>query len=198
MSAKALWLFAVIVASLFCQSTAVNCNACRRRCKWYQVGCKAKKALCKLSTVPFATFTAGVRGVCAMDPSRMKARRLISDAKQILINRGLFSVSEFSGVKIRWCSALKVGGRSAGMAPSANLILLNTNRMRDCPEDLARLLAHEMIHIRQYRRWSTKGFQCRYSVQMVNGRGYGRRNKVEKEAYNYVRYRANHAIGPCR
>ena len=51
--------------------------------------------------------------------------------------------------------------------------------------ELARLLAHEMQHIRQYNRWGLNGFACRYSNEVLAGRGSRRGNEVEDEAYEF-------------
>jgi len=44
-----------------------------------------------------------------------------------------------------------------------------------------------MKHIQQYARWGREGFRCRYSEQLLLGKGIEERNSVEAEAYDLVK-----------
>ena len=77
------------------------------------------------------------------------------------------------------------------MVPSHNKILLDHSYQEASKVELARLLAHEMCHIRQYRRWGTSKFRCEYGEQWAGlvkhgfGAASGRSNSVEKECYQF-------------
>lgn len=139
-----------------------------------------EREICRNTYLPFyRNFVQGVITYCANWPGRADHRSAIEDAKQLLIQADLFQAGEFNGVDIRWCPL-----RASGMVPAAERILLHpdlrSNRVR-----LAVVLAHEMVHIRQFRRWPNDGFECRYGRELALGRGQGRSNSLEREAYDF-------------
>jgi len=162
---------------------AVDCNACDDNCSWWDVECQGKKAACKAMAATIEIVTAPIEAVCANDPDRMEGREVLEEAKGLLVTLGAFAENEFDGVQIRFCSAMNWG---SGLTPSPSKILLHTTYIDEDVETVALILAHEMVHIRQYRAWGTEGFQCRYGVEVANGHGWGPGNAVEDEAYDFV------------
>ena len=176
-------------------AAAVDCNACRYSCGSINpietAECTEKKELCFLTGQPFNLWVSGVENACANDPGRMDAQGKIDEARNLLVANGVFSSTEFDGVKFRWCSALSIrlgDEPAAGMVPSSGKVLLRPDFKSASTVHLAELLAHEMIHIRQYRRWGSSGFHCRYSREMGSSGSIdtGRGNRVEREAYEFV------------
>jgi hypothetical protein len=91
------------------------------------------------------------------------SERLLVQARDLLIQAGLFNAQEFNNVSIRW--ARLVG---AGQTPDRNVVLINEDYLRN--NDLystATTLGHEMVHVRQYRRMGTDHFKCEYSRYYV-------------------------------
>ena len=203
-----------LVMIIMAKSTfAVDCNACnynvhnkcKDKCTKKVFGNKVfdpicysaclpeisgKKTACKTAAVSFGAYLDVVKSTCTQDPGRMDEKEKIDEAKNILIRRGYFKSEEFRNVKIRWCkihrkvfNGAEFGGY--GMAPDATLILFENDLKGSSPNVLAGLLAHEMIHIRQYHRWTSDGFKCRYSGQIFSGNKWGCHNSVEEEAYNF-------------
>jgi hypothetical protein len=107
---------------------------------------------------------------------------MINEAKGVLIRTGLFAPNEFDGVQIRWCS---LSGSTKGVAADAGVICLSDGMLNSADHfGTAVVLAHEMTHIRQYRRMGTDNFKCAYSQQYLQyGSSYG--NSLEKEAYDF-------------
>mmetsp|Transcript_31424 Transcript_31424/g.63864 ORF Transcript_31424/g.63864 Transcript_31424/m.63864 type:complete len:386 (-) Transcript_31424:2967-4124(-) len=174
----------MMVAGLTVPSVAaVDCNACDDDCEWHRVDCHAKRALCKSTAGTFEVITDSIEAACANDPSRMEARGLISEAKDLLVSKNLFSRSEVDSVEYRFCSYL--GDFAGGMAPSKGKVLLHTDYVSSSKSDLAHLLSHELTHTRQYHRWGTDGFNCRYAEALASGNGFGKSNRIEKEAYDF-------------
>lgn len=128
---------------------------------------------------PFEAFTNPVIAYCANWPGRADDLHLVEHAKATLIRAQLVAPWAFSGVDIRWCPL----SNGSGMAPARNRILLHPDRKHNA-FGLAVLLAHEMKHKEQWDRWGDD-FKCRYGGQMLQGRGQGRGNDVEREAYEF-------------
>lgn len=107
---------------------------------------------------------------------------MINEAKGALIRSGLFAPNEFDGVQIRWCS---LSGPTLGVAADAGVICLSDGLLNSAAHfGTAVILAHEMTHIRQYRRDGTDNFKCAYSQQYLqHGASYG--NSFETEAYDF-------------
>lgn len=129
--------------------------------------------------VPFENFTHATIAYCANWQGRADDLFLVEDAKAYLVQLGLAQMSEFSGVDIRWCPL-----RGGGMAPEADRILLNPSLKND-RRQLVATLGHELQHMRQYRRWRSDDFKCRYSKELAAGKGQERANYVEREAYEF-------------
>ena len=135
----------------------------------WQQSCKA----------PFEAFTHSTIAHCANWAGRADDMDLVVKAKRTLELIGIASPGELSNVDIRWCPL-----NGSGMVPEAGRILLNPNLKSDA-FNLHATLAHELHHIRQHRRWGSDDFKCRYSGELIAGKGQGRANSVERDAYEY-------------
>ncbi len=134
------------------------------------------KQSCK---APFEALTHSTIAYCANWTGRADDLDDISRAQRTLEIIGIAKPGELSGVDIRWCPL-----NGSGMVPESGRILLHPNLKKDL-FNLHATLAHELQHIRQHRRWGSDEFKCRYSRELVAGRGQGRANSVEREAYEY-------------
>jgi len=105
---------------------------------------------------------------------------MIENAKAILFTRGIFQPGDFDGLQVRWCPL----NGAHGMAPDRGRIYLDTAGKQYSAADLAVLLAHEMVHILQYRRMGSDQFKCEYSRNYVDCQGCQNENHpLEREAY---------------
>lgn len=128
---------------------------------------------------PFETLTGYVRTQCGDYEGRMGDRRVIQDAREILIASRIFKPSEFDGVTIRWCPL----DGAEGMSPAPGIVYLDSSMEGAHVLDIASLLAHEMQHERQWRRHK-KSFPCKYSeAYLACGGCQDEGNRLEKEAY---------------
>jgi hypothetical protein len=108
------------------------------------------------------------------------SERMLNHAKQILIDLRLFSESEFENVTIRWARLI-----GEGQTPDRNTVLISENYQNDLFSTTS-ILAHEMIHVRQYRRLTTDEFKCRYSRLFLRCIGcQDNRHDLEAEAYAF-------------
>jgi hypothetical protein len=72
------------------------------------------------------------------------------------------------------------------MAPARDTIIFHGDWRYESASELAALMAHELVHIKQYSRWGSEGFACRYQKELMKGNGYEESNFVEKEAYDFA------------
>lgn len=164
------------------RTQGIDCNACSYSCGWTDLSCPGKKFLCQQTKDLFFTSVNLVVRSCANDAGRMGKRELVEAAKSQLFRNGLATRKEFDGVQIRFCFAIALG---AGMVPRKDLILLTNNAKSASPVSLAVLLAHELVHIRQFRSMGSDKFGCEYGHEIFEGRGTGESNRLEKEAYSF-------------
>lgn len=162
---------------------AVDCNACRYRCRLTDLSCPGKKALCQTTAATFTAYRKSVEAVCANEPGRMDDMDRVDAAKTLLISKGVLSPGDFDGVQIRWCSQLR--DFADGMTLSAGKVLLHPRLKSEGTRVTATVLAHEMYHVGQYRAWGEDGFSCRYSVELASGNGFKKSNSVERPAYEF-------------
>lgn len=133
-------------------------------------------------TIPYQTLTNAVIARCSNWGGRLDDQHIIQQAKQSLINAGIFAPHEFNGVQIRWCPL----SGAHGMAPDRGKIYLDTSAKNKNRNALAALLAHEMKHIQQYRRMGTDRFKCIYSEKYIGCGGcQDRGHTLEREAYDF-------------
>jgi uncharacterized membrane protein len=130
----------------------------------------------------YQTLTSAVIARCSNWDARLDDQPLVQRAVDSLVNSGLFQRSEFNGVQIRWCPL----SGAQGMAPDRGRIYLDTAAKSEQPDNLAALLAHEMTHVRQYRRMGTDQFKCEYSRKYIECGGcQDERHPLEREAYEF-------------
>jgi hypothetical protein len=143
----------------------------------------------------FDAITQPIIAACSNNPRRLEGQETIAEAKALLINSGLFSRREFEGVQIRFCPAQT----GYGITPESGRIYLHPDnyyepgRPMTQRAQLASLLGHEMIHIRQYRKLgSHKAFACEYSLAYITAAlrcgvecAQGPDNVLEREAYDW-------------
>jgi hypothetical protein len=105
------------------------------------------------------------------------------DLENDLIQAGLFNAADFDHVIVRF-RALKPG--IAGTTPDRDQIFLAESLRDQSDYEQASTLAHEMIHIDQYRRSGTDSFKCNYAKHFVQCSGcQDRGHELEREAYEF-------------
>lgn len=195
--------------------TACNEDCCKWRKKWgmpyygCSAGCLTRRTGCRAAKTAFNSFVGGIEAACNNDPNRMDKRDLVEDAKNILDDHGVYSKPYLDSIDFRFCNlgavktSFSVLGKKVvynppdGMALSRNKVIFKRDWRSATKEALALLMAHEVKHIEQYRRWGTDGFGCRYVKELLRGNGSGAANAVEKEAYDFGREVAiKLALGP--
>jgi len=130
----------------------------------------------------FQALTNSVIAKCSNWDGRLEGQDRIQAAVSTLVDSGLFRRNEFGGVQIRWCPL----SGAHGMAPDRGRVYLDTGGMNDNTTNIAALIAHEMTHVRQYRRMGTDEFKCEYSRKYVECQGcQDERHSLEREAYAY-------------
>lgn len=145
-------MFTLLLVLIFFSAhvASIDCNACAKKCSWSDISCPGKKAQCKAAAASFSLFSnLGKLGAtsCAADGK-------LEDAKELLIWANVFPRSAFDGVSIRRCSM-----PGAGYTPSGSTVYVNRG-LGD--RGSVETLAHEMVHINQFRTFGYEGFGCRY------------------------------------
>jgi hypothetical protein len=130
---------------------------------------------------PFQAITGSVIAKCSNWNGRIDDQHLIQQAANVLQSAGIIQGNELNGVQVRWCPLQG----AHGMAPDSGRIYLDT-ALKGNLLATASTLAHEVVHIRQYRSSGTDSFKCEYSRQYAECGGcQDRRNRFEREAYEY-------------
>ncbi len=105
---------------------------------------------------------------------------LTNSAKQRLVAHGFFSAQELDAVDIAWCPLT----RAMGFTADATRIYLDAGLKHGTPDLAAEVLAHEMVHTRQFRRRGATDFKCAYVNAFVAcGACQDRGHPAEAEAY---------------
>lgn len=142
---------------------------------------------------PFQAITGIVIGRCSNWDGRTDDQHLIRQAATVLQSAGIIQANELNGVQVRWCPLQGADG----MAPDRGRIYLDVG-MKGNLFATASTLAHEVVHLRQYRSAGTDRFKCEYSRQYAECGGcQDRRNRFEKEAYDFedqIRLRLSQAV----
>ena len=132
--------------------------------------------------LPHAVTLHYISSVCsfaALDPLESQKIEL---AKQELIAAGLVRAEEFNDVSVSFCSEI----HGNGVVPDRDRVFLHSSTKTASPRYLAGLLAHEMEHVRQYRRTGTDKFKCDYTGQvgscLVNNAARGVAN-LQRDGY---------------
>lgn len=132
---------------------------------------------------PYQALTGAVIATCSNWDGRLNDQHLIESAKQVLIGAGVNAPQDFNGIEIRWCP-LNAG--THGMAPDRGRIYLDDDLKSMAPRVRALTLAHEMMHVSQYRHDGTDRFKCNYSRAYLECGGcQDRRNYYERVAYDH-------------
>lgn len=99
-----------------------------------------------------------------------------------LVDAGFFTAADFDGVRLDWCPLTQAMGFTA----SATRIYIDDG-LRDGSTDLlAEVVAHEMIHVEQFRRLGQRGFKCAYvNAFLACGACQDRGHELEGEAYRF-------------
>jgi hypothetical protein len=142
---------------------------------------------------PFQAVTGAVIARCSNWDGRTNDQHFIQDAVRVLVSAGIIQTNELNGVQVRWCPLQG----AHGMAPDRGRIYLDTG-LKGNLFSTASTLAHEVVHIRQYRSAGTDRFKCDYSRQYTECGGcQDRRNRFEREAYDFedqIRLRLSQAV----
>jgi len=141
-----------------------------------------KKRFLDACNIPYQAITNAVITRCSNWDERLSNQNLIDEAIDLLVKNGYFLREEFHGIQIRWCAL--VGAE--GMAPDRGRIYLDVRHKDVGKLRLSSLLAHEMIHVRQYRRMGSDKFKCEYSRKLIQcGNCQNNNHSMEKEAYEF-------------
>jgi hypothetical protein len=97
--------------------------------------------------------------VAACRASGWSSPGLTSPAVDRLVDAGLFGRGDFSGVRIRFCGT----ARARGFTPDGRNIFLSSSVAKKGQVQIAALIAHEMVHIKQYRRMGDSETRCAYA-----------------------------------
>lgn len=141
-----------------------------------------RKRFLDMCNIGYQTATNYVIARCSNWDGRLDGQNKIEQAVADLVDSGLFTKSEFGGVQIRWCPLQG----AHGMAPDRGRVYIDTSVKGDDPSNIAALLAHEMTHIRQYRRMGTDQFKCEYTRKFLACNGcQDDKHSMEREAYDF-------------
>ncbi len=143
-----------------------------------------ERATLQACAAPFSAITAAVIARCASWPGRLDGQDLIAAARRRLLATGILAKDEFDGVEIRWCPLIN----AQGMTPDGGRIYLDVGMRQNHIEEIASSLAHEMLHVRQYREMGADEFRCAYSRAFIDCRAcQDERHPMEREAYAFQR-----------
>lgn len=130
---------------------------------------------------PYQTVTGVVIARCSNWDGRLDDQPLIGKAISTLQTAGILGANELSSVQVRWCPLQG----AHGMAPDRGRVYLDVS-LKNNAFATASTLAHELVHIRQYRNLGTDTFKCDYSRAYVECGGcQDRGHRLEREAYDY-------------
>lgn len=201
------WVFMVLVA-LGLASTA-SADACSDKCSVNFFGAKITDPVCveicrktgispdplpplfppldpgevleNICASKFEVWTTRMVAGCKLTSGFSSQKPPIKEATDLLISKGYFSQSEFEGVEFQFCN-LPAG---SGLAPNGKQVFLTQEARSWTSAQLAKLVAHEMHHIRQYREMGYNKFACDYVQQILKGNGTQCNNSLEKPAYDF-------------
>lgn len=168
-------------------AVAVDHNACDYKCSLGRLDKCAKRTACLANAAPFIQYLNAVDAYCSNYDKRMQGRGTVDAAIELLVRTGRFKLDELRRLEIRFCNMLEAGGYTwaDGMTLDNKKILLASKLIDAAPIRVAKVLAHEVYHIRQYQNWGRNGFASRYFSELTKGHGTGYKNKVEREAYDF-------------
>ena len=168
---------------------AVKCDACNERCRWDDNICYSERWACHTYGGFTRDWMDSIENICEEDDENIRydARDLVEDAKDLLVDEGFLGRQELDHVDFLFCEAWRAVTPAHGLTVAGDRVLLDGEyRSRDRNvKDLAVLVAHEMHHVRQYIKWGSDSFDCRYTEELEKGHGFGRENHIEREAYEF-------------
>lgn len=99
-----------------------------------------------------------------------------------LVDAGFFTPTDFTRVAIGWCPL----ARAIGFTPDAGRIVIDVGLKGGSVDLIAEVLAHEMIHVRQFSELGARGFKCHYINAFLScGACQDRAHDLEAEAYRF-------------
>lgn len=105
---------------------------------------------------------------------------LLAQARDKLIRGGFYAAADFDEIDIRWCPLTN----ALGFTRDAQHIMLASGLALGSVDLVAEVLAHEMVHVRQFRERGADGFRCDYVNAFIACAGcQDRAHKLEAEAY---------------
>lgn len=117
---------------------------------------------------------------CPAGAAAAPAPDLHLQARDKLIEEGFYSAADFAGIDIRWCPLTN----ALGFTRDAEHIVLASGLALGSADLIAEVLAHEMVHARQFRERGADGFRCDYVNAFVACAGcQDRGHALEAEAY---------------
>lgn len=141
---------------------------CEPTCK---LSCEASKSICQGTGVDLGHLPS-LLGLSCIEGFQIATNALIisqgfypagseymiNEATGVLIRTGLFAPNEFDGAQVRWCS---LTGSLLGVAADAGVICLSDSLLNSADHfGTAVILAHEMTHVRQYRKRQAEAVQA--------------------------------------
>ncbi len=132
----------------------------------------------------FDLFAFTATAACATpsdDSAAGEAEDKLAAAQARLIAAGAFEARDFAGVSIRWCRLVT----GTGMVTGPRTLYLNSALRQMSVDGVAEVLAHELVHVRQFERLGPRGFKCDYVRDYVACGGcQDRRHPLEQQAYD--------------
>ena len=162
-------------------AAAYDCDDCSNNCRWWFQSCYWDKVGCRLYGLPVRVFLDNADALCETETVTDDDMAIISAGKNILIEKGYFTESDFQGRTIKICPLL--GG---GVTVSAQTMIIDDGYRTRSPLEVASIVAHEMYHaVYQYEELGLNTFSCLYRSELEMGNGLGRGNAMEDPAYEF-------------
>ena len=117
---------------------------------------------------------------CQTDTAATPAPELLDEARAKLIDAGFYRAADFDRIDIRWCPLTN----ALGFTRDAEHIVLASGLALGSADLVAEVLAHEMVHVRQFRERGADAFRCDYVNAFIACAGcQDRGHALEAEAY---------------
>lgn len=128
----------------------------------------------------FNLFAALATARCEFNPEPYDPWTKLDAARARLIAAGYFERADFADVRISWCPLLS----GTGMVPDVRHLYLDDGLRGSSVDGVAEVLAHELVHIRQFRALGDREFKCAYVRGLAAcGSCQDRAHPLEREAY---------------
>jgi hypothetical protein len=129
---------------------------------WAAPGPEGDAARLAACAAPGRAVAAAMKAYCARAEPVPGAEATLERAVLRLLGAGLAERAEFEGVALAFCPL----PGAVGMAPAPDAIFLDP-ALLDRPREIAAILAHELEHIRQFRRMQEGAFECSYARHFI-------------------------------